>query len=191
MVVVGFGKLGKEVARMGLAFGMKVTALRRSLRSDQTVMDGSITTRSANHLLAEVQDARAVMVCCPGTRETVGLVDAKVLGNMSKTCIIVNVGRGPVVDQEALYRALETQSIFAAGIDTWYSYPPDYKSRSSWPPAEWPFQNLDNVVMSPHRGGAGGTEEVEQLRISGIADGLNALSRGEPWPHMFNLMKGY
>jgi phosphoglycerate dehydrogenase-like enzyme len=103
--------------------------------------------------------------------------------------ILVNVGRGPVVDQETLYQALKDKQLHSAGIDVWYNYPQDEDSRANTPPADYPFHELENVVMSPHRGG--GAMDVEILRMEHLAHLLNTAAKGEPIPNRVDLTRGY
>ena len=100
-----------------------------------------------------------------------------------------NVGRGPVVDEAALYRALRDGRLDAAGLDVWYNYPADKASRSTTQPSDYPFHDLDNVVMSPHRGGYS-TERIER-RMAHLARLLNLAARGEPMPNRVDVWEGY
>ncbi len=79
----------------------------------------------------------------------------------------------------------------AAGIDVWYRYPSTAESRANTPPSRFPFHELDNVVMSPHRGGAYRLEELERGRMHELAITLNAIARGEPIPHRVDVRAGY
>jgi phosphoglycerate dehydrogenase-like enzyme len=117
------------------------------------------------------------------------LIGAKELGMLQRPSLLVNIGRGAVVEQKALYEALQTGVLHAAGLDVWYTYPPDEEARTHTPPAEFPFHQLDNVVMSPHRGGM--TSETEPLRMRYLAKLLNAAARGEPMPNQVDLQRGY
>jgi len=191
MVVIGYGHLGRNVCKLGLGLGMKVTALRRSLPGGTPYVDKQIRVCSVSSLMQEILDATAVMVCCPGTKETKGMINDRVFAAMPKTSILVNVARGSVVDQEALYNALKTKSIFGAGVDTWYNYPKTAEERKNCPPGDLPFGTLKNIVMSPHNGGAAGSERVEKDRIRALAHGLNCVSEGKDWPTYFDLNKGY
>ena len=123
--------------------------------------------------------------------ETRGLIGETELALMSDSAILVNVGRGPVVDESALYLALRDGTLHAAGLDVWYNYPTDEPGRSATRPSEYPFHELDNVVMSPHRAGAPHTPETESLRMRALADLLNAAARGEPIPNRVDLVLGY
>ncbi|MEK6220627.1 MAG: hydroxyacid dehydrogenase, partial [Chloroflexota bacterium] len=77
----------------------------------------------------------------------------------------------------------------SAGIDVWYNYPTDTESRENTPPADFPFSELDNIVMSPHRGG--GATEIEALRLKHLAELLNAFAQGKISKNQIDLDRGY
>lgn len=77
----------------------------------------------------------------------------------------------------------------AAGLDVWYSYPPDAAARADWPPSACPFRELDNVVMSPHRGGA--ADETPRLRMTALAEMLNAAAAGGKMGNVVDVGAGY
>jgi phosphoglycerate dehydrogenase-like enzyme len=129
------------------------------------------------------------MCTLPLTDQTRGLIGEKEISLLPDHAILVNIGRGPVVDQGALYHALKDGKLHSAGIDVWYNYPPDEDARANTPPADYPFHELDNIVMSPHRGG--GAAEVEVLRMTHLAELLNAVARGGPVPNKVDLEAGY
>eukprot|EP00468_Gymnochlora_sp_CCMP2014_P001481 CAMPEP_0167741176 /NCGR_PEP_ID=MMETSP0110_2-20121227/712_1 /TAXON_ID=629695 /ORGANISM="Gymnochlora sp., Strain CCMP2014" /LENGTH=307 /DNA_ID=CAMNT_0007625201 /DNA_START=117 /DNA_END=1040 /DNA_ORIENTATION=- len=194
MLIIGYGHLGKKIAKIAIGMSMEVTALRRSVDEGKSYLDGDVKVGSIKDLHKELPSSVAVMVCCPGTPETKDMIDTKEFSLMSKSTIFVNVGRGSVVNEEALYHALKTRTIFAAGIDTWYQYPKDFKERSNCPPSSQKFYELQNIVMSPHRGGAvGSADGTSALRLASrdLAKGLNGLTEGKQWPHPFDLSKGY
>ena len=94
---------------------------------------------------------------------------------MRPGAVLVNVGRGPVVDAAALYDALANGRLHAAGLDVWWSYPRKGEERTE--PAPVPLHELPNVVMSPHRGGH--CDRTDELRADALADLLNRLARGD------------
>ena len=109
--------------------------------------------------------------------------------------IVVNVGRGPTLDEEALYAALRDGTLRAAGIDVWYQYPqgplqgPLSGAAVRTLPSRFPFHELDNVVMSPHR--AGWLSEAEIDRMEQLAALLNAAAAGQPIPSQVDKARGY
>jgi phosphoglycerate dehydrogenase-like enzyme len=104
--------------------------------------------------------------------------------------VLVNVGRGPVVDEAALYHALKERRLGAAGLDVWYAYPEDDQTAIT-PPSAYPFGELDNVVLSPHRGGLAFEPDARRARLAAVAAVVNALARGEPPPNRVDLERGY
>ncbi len=185
-VVLGFGAIGRRVGEYCRAFGMRVTGVRRDPGPGGP--DGVVGPEALDGAL---RDADFLFVTLPLTPETEGCVDARRIALLPPGAIIVNVGRGPVVEEEALYRALVERRVRAAGLDVWYNYPKDEESRSGTPPSRFDFGALDNVVLSPHRGGAPGTERTEGERIAAIAEAVNAAARGATVPHRVDLDAGY
>src|SRR5690606_5362206 len=133
--------------------------------------------------------ANAVIICLPHTPDTDGLLGAAELALLPAPAVLVNIGRGRIVDERALYEALRDGRLAAAGLDVWYSYPPDEASRADWPPSAHPFGELDNVILSPHRGGA--TDETARLRMTALAGMLNDAAAGRPLENQVDLDSGY
>ena len=186
-LVLGYGAIGQRVARTLAALGMRVTALRRSAREGER--HGMIALASPQALAAELPRADAVVVCLPWTDETDGLLDGPMLRRMASSAYLVNVARGAIVDEEALHRALVEGRIAGAGLDVWYRYPEDEASRAGTPPSDFPFGELDNVVLSPHRGGQ--TRQTEEARARAVARLLHAIAAGEDVPDRVDLARGY
>ena len=103
--------------------------------------------------------------------------------------MLVNVGRGAIVDEGALYHALKSGQLAAAGIDVWYNYPADEASQTNTPPSQYPFGELDNVVLSPHRGGD--DLGIDVARMRDLAELLNAAARGEAMANRVDVNVGY
>lgn len=189
-LVLGYGAIGRGVARLCRGIAMNVVAVRRGPVPAADAC-GPDSVRAADELTDLLRCAHALIVCLPLTDDTRGLIGARELSLMPRDSILVNVGRGPVVDQAALYEALRGGTIGAAGLDVWYNYPTDAESRRSTRPSDYPFEELDNVVMSPHRAGAPNTGETESLRIHELAALLNAAARGEELPNRVDMAAGY
>ncbi len=176
-LILGYGAIGRRLAAYCRAFGMDVTGV------------GSDSAPEAvDAMLAE---SDVVFVALPLTAATKGFLNARRLALLPAGAILVNVGRGAVVDEEALYRALEGGTLGAAGLDVWYNYPLDEASRASTFPSRFDFGALDNVVLSPHRGGAPGTARTERERMEAVAASINAAARGDEIPHRVDLEAGY
>lgn len=185
-LILGYGRIGERLAKACRSFGMGVIAVRRTPHGDPP--DQIFGPHALPDLLPK---ASAVLVCLPHTPETTGFLGRRELALLSPQAILVNVARGPIVDEEALYQALKAKRIFGAGLDVWYHYPTDSQreSRIPCPPSRFPFHELDNVVMSPHR--AGWSEETEIDRCLHLAELLNAVARNEPLPYRVDLERGY
>ncbi|MFW9810588.1 MAG: NAD(P)-dependent oxidoreductase, partial [Candidatus Thorarchaeota archaeon] len=93
-----------------------------------------------------------LIVGVPQTSETIGLVGAKELKLLGNQGLVVTVARGLVVEEKAFYDALFNKQIAGAAIDVWYNYRPEEDSKGRKYPFSYPFHELDNVVLSPHRG---------------------------------------
>lgn len=186
-LILGYGAIGRRVAPVCQALGMGVIGVRR--HEPETPQAGGVTVYSTARL-SELLPRADVLICLlPHTRETEGLLGAEELALLPPHCILVNVGRGPVIDEEALYRALAERRIRAAGLDVWWQYPKDDEERSHTYPSHLPFHELDNVVMTPHRGGW--LQSFEQLRVKALAELLNAAAQGQEMPNRVNTELGY
>jgi phosphoglycerate dehydrogenase-like enzyme len=183
-LILGYGAIGQQVAHLCRALGMKVMVIRRRVVTPYP--DGVYPPDALQNLLSQ---ANVLIVCVPETPETTGLIGEGELALLPPGAVLVNVGRGPIVDEAALYHALREGTLHAAGLDVWYNYPADEASRPHTPPSAYPFHELDNVVMSPHR--AGGSDESEMRRMTHLAALLNAAARGDEMPNRVDLQAGY
>jgi glyoxylate reductase len=156
--VVGFGAIGKAVARRAAGFSMRVIAC--DVRPDR---------RAAEELGVELVDldtllasADAISVHVPLSDQTRGLIDEKALGRMKPGAFLVNTSRGQVVREDALYRALKNGSLAGAGLDVLSDEPPS---------ARHPLFELENVVVTPHVGSdtIGTFQRVFETAVSDIA----------------------
>ena len=187
-VILGFGAIGSHLTTMCLALGMNVHAVRRHTDQPRPEL---VQVHESDDLHNLMPIADALFIALPLTPETEGLIGREEMDLLPSSCVLVNIARGTIVDEEALYLSLREKRIAAAGIDVWYNYPRTPESRADTPPSRFPFHELDNVVMSPHRGGAFRLEELERRRMSDLAHTLNAFARGEEIPHRVDLEAGY
>jgi phosphoglycerate dehydrogenase-like enzyme len=188
VLILGFGQVGQRVGRACHALGMQVLAVRR--QPDYPLLFEYPAEIYAPSVLDQLLPrANVLIITLPATSATEGLVGARELALLPAGAVLVNVGRGAIVDQEALYAALASGQLGAAGLDVWYHYPRSQGEWESTPPADFPFHALENVVLSPHRAGA--STETEALRMTHLADLLNAVARGEPLPNRVDVQAGY
>jgi phosphoglycerate dehydrogenase-like enzyme len=168
----GFGHIGKTIAQVARAFGMRVVAANRSAIAAGALVDQAFALDDPAFWSA----ADAIVVSLPFNSATSGIVGQKQLVAMRPDAVILNVGRGPVIDERALYEALAERRIGGAVIDTWYCYPSAAEPQPR--PASLAFHELDNVVMTPHMSGwTGGTI---RRRRDLIARNVMHLVAGEP-----------
>ncbi|MBS7609464.1 lactate dehydrogenase [Candidatus Bathyarchaeota archaeon] len=174
--IIGFGNIGREVGRLGRAFQMRILAVRRHPEVDYAT-DFMGGPEDIGFVMSE---SDFVVISVPLTKETRGLIGAKELMAMKPSAFIINVSRGPVMDQKALYRALKEGKIAGAGLDVFDPEPPDPRD---------PLLKLENVVMSPHVAGAWKATVAERMRIS--AENVRRLMEGKKPINLINLELGY
>jgi phosphoglycerate dehydrogenase-like enzyme len=171
--ILGYGRIGREVARRGKAFGMQVRAIRRdngSSRGDEFAqVNGTDMTEEV------LRTADYVVVAMPATPETIGAIGRGQLRLMKPTAFLINVARAEIVDEQALYEAIEGRAIAGAALDVWYRYPTEPVPAR---PARFPFHELPNVLMTPHV--AGWTDGTIDSRGRLIAENIRRIARGEP-----------
>jgi phosphoglycerate dehydrogenase-like enzyme len=180
--VFGVGAIGSAIARVLKAFDCPVVGYRR--RSDLPAPPCFDAIES--DLGAAVRDAEILFVALPLTSATAGLFSKELLmGARGK--FLVNVGRGPVVDEEGLYLALSKGILKGAAIDTWYSYP--QAGATSGAPSRFPIHMLPNVVLSPHVGGS--TREAASLNQGETIANIRAWLSCEVCPNEVDLRELY
>lgn len=181
-LLLGYGSIGQALRPLLEALGMEVRAYRR-----RPEPDADIRQYGEDQLHEALADADAVLVSLPHTPATSGLLGEEELALLKPTAVVVNVGRGPLIDERALYQALAEERIMGAGIDVWYRYPKE-GVRTGVFPSEYPFHELPNVVMSPHRG-----NDVLDWPLAAAEDvvkTLTVLAQGEE-RNVVDLRSGY
>jgi phosphoglycerate dehydrogenase-like enzyme len=170
--ILGFGRMGQEIAARCRALGTRVVACARNPQVAEQV-DAAYPLERLDEFLGECD---FVVVCIALVPQTQGLIDAARLIRMKPTAVLINVARGPVVVEQDLYQALTTGTIAGAVIDVWWQYPDaaDPRRRGS----RLPFHELDNVFMTPHS--SGWTEQMMDRRWDMIVANLRATWRHEP-----------
>jgi phosphoglycerate dehydrogenase-like enzyme len=184
-LIIGYGQIGQRVGRVCHALGMNVIATRRN----RVEADALAEVHPTSDLPQLLPRAQFVIITAPLTPETKGLIGERELAALPRGAVLVNVGRGAIVDEGALYHALKHGALTAAGLDVWYNYPKDEASQANTPPAQYPFGELDNVVLSPHRGGDDFGIDVARMRD--LAELLNAAARGDEMANRVSLEAGY
>jgi phosphoglycerate dehydrogenase-like enzyme len=170
--ILGYGRIGQAVARRARAFDMTVRAIRQA--PSGASVEGLASLSGPEGLDALLREADYLAVTLALTPETRGMLGARELGLMKRSAVLVNVARGEVVDEDALYDALAGGGIAGAALDVWYRYP---AAPGPTLPSRRPFRELRNVLMTPHV--SGWTEGMLQARAAVIAGNVERVARGE------------
>lgn len=171
--LLGFGHIGKAVAVRARAFGLRVHVANRSRVPEGELVDRYFPLPAPAEFW---QGADTVVVTVPLTPDTRGIVGRDALAAMRGDAVLVNVARGPVVDEQALFDALRDRRIGGAVIDTWYQYPAADDACGA--PSSLPFHELPNLLMTPHM--SGWTRGTICRRQETMADNIRRRMRGEP-----------
>lgn len=166
LLIVGYGRIGRRVARLATAFDMRVLATRRDVSAAGGEEGVEVHSNASLHALLPRADA--VVLTCPLTPDTERLIGADALARMKPSAVLVNVARGRVVDEPALIAALGEGRLAAAALDVTVEEPL---------PSASPLWALPNVLITPHT--AGETEAYEENVVALLLDNLQRLARGE------------
>jgi D-2-hydroxyacid dehydrogenase (NADP+) len=177
--IVGLGNIGREVARLAKAFGMRVVATRRSARKSRRAkyVDKLF---APDQLLQLLSQSDFVVLTLPLTAESYRIIGEVELRNMKPTAYLINVARGNLVDEEALVHALEEHRIAGAGLDVFATEPLPADSRL------WGFSN---VIISPHI--AGGMEDYVERATAVFCENLRRYLSGRRLLNIVDKKRGY
>jgi phosphoglycerate dehydrogenase-like enzyme len=164
VAILGIGAIGEEIARKCKAFGMTVFGIDVVQRK----VDAVDYSYGPEDLLKVVQEVDYVIIVVPSTPQTRKMVGEKVLSSMKSTAFLINIGRGEIIDENALIEALESGKIAGAALDVFSQEPL---------PQEHPFWKIKNLILTPHIGGTS-TIYVDQV-LSIFEENLRRFLRGE------------
>ena len=164
--VLGLGRLGAQVAKIGLAFGMNVIAWSPNLTRERAaeIGVGYVGTKESLVTLADVLTVHVVL-----SDRSRGMIGAKEIAAMKPTAYLINTSRGPIVDEAAMVAALRSQSIGGAGLDVYDQEPL---------PEDHPLRGLANTVLSPHQGYV--SAENYAVFYGGVVEDILAFLDGKP-----------
>ncbi len=180
--IVGLGSIGRNVARIAKAFGMKVIGVKKTVEQVENVDK----VYQSGELLDAIKDADFVVVAVPTTNETRGFINRKVLEKMNGKYLI-NVGRGDVINEADLFVALKNRVLKGAAIDTWWVYPKKPYEFSY--PAHYPFWLLDDVILSSHT--AGYSDGSIRKNWTEAVKNVMRFFSGKPVKNLISMEKGY
>jgi phosphoglycerate dehydrogenase-like enzyme len=156
LAIIGAGKIGREIARIARAFDMSPVGMAREFRPERASELGLDRLYARTELHGMLATAEAVVLCAPHTPETDNLIGAAEFAAMQPGVIFINIGRGQLVDEDALLAALQDGSIGFAGLDVFRTEPL---------PSDSPLWGLPNVLINPH---SASTSHHENARITDI-----------------------
>ena len=163
--LIGLGHIGGLMARVGNAFQMNVIAWSQNLTAERAAeCDATLVDKDTLFRESDIASVHLRL-----SNRTLGLVGAREIGLMRSTAYLVNISRGPIVDEAALVDALERKAIAGAALDTFDVEPL---------PSNHPFLKLDNTILAPHLGYV--TEEGYRAFYAGAVEDIRAYAAGEP-----------
>ncbi len=171
-LLLGYGAIGKEIERRVKGLGMNVTAYKRSPAANST-----IKIFGPDQLTEALSSADVIMISLPSTPETNNLLNQESFKHIKKGSVLINVGRGGVIDQHALFEALKSKHLLGAGIDVWWNYPKAGESQNDTFPSDAALHELPNLIMSPHRAASVSSTAVASFKDT--AKTLNAIHEGK------------
>ncbi|MEM7106144.1 MAG: NAD(P)-dependent oxidoreductase [Bacteroidota bacterium] len=182
--LLGYGAINKRVHQLMQGFDVNFKILKRTLSSDDT-KNGFYNSEALHEFLEAVD---ILIIGIPLTQSTKGLIGKKELKLLGKSSMLVNVSRGSIIKQKALFNALKKRQIAGAAIDVWYEYQPEPDKKGRKYPYKYPFHKLDNLVLSPHRGGS---PLENPYRFEDVIDNLIRFAEGRPLKNIINLEREY
>jgi len=171
--IIGLGRVGLEVAKRAAPFGCRIVAANRTPREPAHGVERVYPLAELDRMLPECD---IVVIAAAGGPDTEGLIGARRLALMKPGVFLVNIARGPILDEAAVYEALRDRRIGGAALDVWWQYPTAAEPRRRG--SRLPFHELPNVIVTPHN--SGWTAGMMRRRWDEIAGNLGRFTRGEP-----------
>jgi phosphoglycerate dehydrogenase-like enzyme len=150
--LLGYGAVNHLVHKFLAGFDIEFSVLRRKWTKQQKELPTPVTQYLFDDFHTFLREIDILIVAVPLTSKTEGFIQEKELELLGKDGLLVNIGRGPIIDEKSLYEALKDRKITGAALDVWYNYQPEEDVDGRRYPTAYPFHELDNVILSPHRG---------------------------------------
>jgi phosphoglycerate dehydrogenase-like enzyme len=176
ILVVGAGGIGEPVGRLANSFGMQTVGVNSTGRS----VPGFETVVGQDKIDDSLMNADVVVIALPLTVKTFHLFDKARLNKMKRTAILVNVARGYIIDERALYQHLKNNPNFKSGLDVWWHYPKKGEKFAQ----KYPFLELPNFVGTPHDSGI--VPETEEIALLSAIENIGRFERGEKLKGVMN-----
>jgi glyoxylate/hydroxypyruvate reductase A len=175
LAVVGLGRVGREVARLGQCMGMRVIGTKRRTEGVDPASVNVEELHPWTDLHPMLNQADYVVLICPHTNETHGLIGEAELAAMKKGSVLINIARGTIVNEPALIRTLQSGHLGGLASDVFWTEPL---------PPESPFWDMPNVIISPHSASTADTENAKLTDI--FVDNLNRYLEGKPMRNLLD-----
>ena len=179
MGIVGLGGIGLGVAQRAHAMGMRVVGVDPAPKGTPDYVEKIWAPEGLHAMLGE---ADFVAICVPHTGETEHMIDAAAFEAMKSSAILVNIGRGKVVDLQALTAALEDGQVGGAGLDVFEQEPL---------PPDHPLWQMDNVIITPHLAGMSTYLYQEERRVELLVENVRRFLADEPLKNEVDKVRGY
>lgn len=176
LVIYGFGEIGRSIGAMAKVFGLNITGV--DFAAPQENQEGIVRPEKADPYL---KAADFLVLTLPLTPETKGLVNENFLGKLNPGCILINVSRGEIVNEQALVNALREKMIRGAALDVFEIEPL---------PESSPLWQFENMIISPHVAGLGAGMELQRLRLL-IKENMEHFLKKQPLKNVIDLQKGF
>ena len=177
LLIVGYGSIGREVAKRAKAFDMRVWGVTRSGRGEQAYVENIF---AVSQLAEALPDADYVMICAPETAETKDLIGAAEIAKMKRGARLINVARGSLLDETALVQALERGALGGAALDVAQTEPL---------PAESPLWKAPNLFITPHTSGV--SDRLWDRQTAILIDLLERWFAGHDLFNQVDFARGY
>ena len=181
---IGYGAIAKDIRRLLSGFNCKYYAVVNNIQKHNA--DDFEWLGNQDEINALATKAKIIFVAAALTPQTTGIVGKDFLEAMGEDGYIINISRGQLIDEEAIYLALKNNTIAGAALDTWYQYPKGGQDATL--PSKYNFQELDNVIMSPHRAGF---LKDKMPHLDDAVTNINNLYNGKPLINIINKQNSY
>ncbi|HEU0073241.1 MAG TPA: D-2-hydroxyacid dehydrogenase [Dehalococcoidia bacterium] len=182
MGIVGLGGIGREVARLSKALGMRVIATRRSATVPQEDVDGVDLLLPASDLHRLAAESDFIAVCVQLTQDTVRLLNGTFFDALEKRPVLVNVSRGEVVDEDAMLAALDSGKLWGAVLDV-------YEGELDRKPPRPELMSHPSIILTPHNSTGGATSETRVMDL--FCENLRRFVKGEDLLNVVDRARGY
>jgi phosphoglycerate dehydrogenase-like enzyme len=170
--IIGYGRVGREVARRAAPFGARILAANRTPREADPCVERVCPLADLDKMLPECD---TVALCTALGPETSGLIDASRLALIKPDAFLINIARGQVIDEDALYAALREGRLGGAALDVWWQYPTEAEPNRRG--SRHKFHELPNVIVTPHN--SGWTSGMVRRRWDEVAENIRRFARGD------------